>query len=257
MDNFDLKKYLVENKVTTNSRLLNEAASDSVDKALDNATVKAAGEKLAADPAKLQQALKQAKEMGVDVQALKQAAQAFAAGKSVDAIVGDEVDTLKSTLHEEESATSFGAKAGGVIGGVVGLFAGAGTAIVIPALLVGALIFGLAGAGIGRGVDKGTLENKVTTNSKTLTEVTKDEMNIMAKAIMDYYNHIDGIQNTNVKELRKDLEVILNDRDNRDNAELVAAFKNVLNQPAPQFNRITSKLWFLADSMYDDYIANL
>jgi len=101
------------------------------------------------------------------------------------------------------------------------------------------------------------VENKVTTNSKTLTEVTKDEMNMMAKAIMDYYNHIVGVQNIDVKQLRKDLEVILNDRDNRDNAELVAAFKNVLNQPAPQFNRITSKLWFLADSMYDDYIDNL
>jgi hypothetical protein len=157
MDNFDLKKYLVENKVTTNSQMLDEAASDSVDKALDNAKVKAAGEELAADPAKLQQALKQAKEMGVDLQALKQAAQAFASGKSVDAIVSDEVDALKSTLTEEESATSFGAKAGGAIGGMVGLFAGAGSPIVIPALLVGALIFGLVGAGIGRGVDKGSL----------------------------------------------------------------------------------------------------
>ncbi len=156
MDNFDLKKYLVENKVTTNSQMLDEATSDSVDKALDNAKVKAAGEELASDPVKLKQALKQAKEMGVDLQALKQAAQAFAAGKSVDTIVSDEVDALKSTLTEEESATSFGAKAGGVIGGVIGLFAGAGTAIVIPALLVGALIFGLAGAGIGRGVDKRT-----------------------------------------------------------------------------------------------------
>jgi hypothetical protein len=94
-------------------------------------------------------------------------------------------------------------------------------------------------------------------NESRLNEVIKDEMNMMAKAIMDYYNHIDGIQNTDVKQLRKDLEVILNDRDNRDNDELVAAFKNVLNQPAPQFNRITSKLWFLADSMYDDYIDTM
>ena len=103
---------------------------------------------------------------------------------------------------------------------------------------------------------KWLVENKITTQSR-LNEVTKDEMNMMAKAIMDYYNHIDGIQNTDVKQLRKDLEVILNDRDNRDNNELVAAFKNVLNQPAPQFNRITSKLWFLADSMYDDYIDTM
>ena len=30
MDNFDLKKYLVENKVTTNSRMLNEDMEESI-----------------------------------------------------------------------------------------------------------------------------------------------------------------------------------------------------------------------------------
>jgi hypothetical protein len=30
MDNFDLKKYLIENKVTTNSKMLNEAADPSL-----------------------------------------------------------------------------------------------------------------------------------------------------------------------------------------------------------------------------------
>ena len=98
------------------------------------------------------------------------------------------------------------------------------------------------------------VESKVTTNSKMVTEATKNEMNMMAKAIMDYYNDIDGIQNTDVKELRGDLKLIIDD--NKENAELVAAFENILNQPAPQYNRITSKLWYLASDMYDTYISN-
>jgi hypothetical protein len=90
--------------------------------------------------------------------------------------------------------------------------------------------------------------------NESLNEANKNEMNMMAKAIMDYYNEIDGIQNTDVKELREDLKLII--KDNKDNAELVAAFENVLNQPAPQYNRITSKLWYLASDMYDTYISN-
>ena len=157
MDNFDLRKYLIENKVTTNSQMLDEAANDSVDKALGNEKVKEAGKELASNPAKLQQALKQVKEMGVDLQALKQAAQALSAGKPVDAIVSDEVDTLKSTMNEEESHATTGAKIGGALGGVVGLFALAGTPLVIPSMLVGALVYGLLGAGIGKGLDKNAL----------------------------------------------------------------------------------------------------
>lgn len=91
-------------------------------------------------------------------------------------------------------------------------------------------------------------------NESKLNEANKNEMNMMAKAIMDYYNEIDGIQNTDVKELREDLKLII--KDNKDNAELVAAFENVLNQPSPQYNRITSKLWYLASDMYDTYISN-
>jgi hypothetical protein len=98
------------------------------------------------------------------------------------------------------------------------------------------------------------VENKVTANSRILTEGTENVMNTMAKAIMDYYNDIDGIQNTDVKELRQDLKFII--KDNKDNAELVAAFENVLNQPVTQYNRITRKLWHLASDMYDNYISN-
>ena len=98
------------------------------------------------------------------------------------------------------------------------------------------------------------VENKVTTNSKMVTEGTGNVMNMMAKAIMDFYNDIDGIQNTDVKELREDLKLII--KDNKDNAELVAAFENVLSQPVAQYNRITRKLWHLASDMYDDYIKN-
>jgi hypothetical protein len=36
MDNFDLKKYLVENKVTTNSKMLNEAVTEGAEDDLDD-----------------------------------------------------------------------------------------------------------------------------------------------------------------------------------------------------------------------------
>jgi len=164
MDNFDLKKYLVENKVTRNSQMLNEAEATSVDKVLDNPKVQKAGEDLAKNPAKLKKALDQAKAAGVDIEALKQAAKAVQAGKPVDNIVRDEVEDLKAEKAKEDKAMeeASGAATGAAVGGVVGAFlttmmaaATVGAApVVLPALAIGTLVTALAGAGIGKYADK-------------------------------------------------------------------------------------------------------
>ena len=161
MDNFDLKKYLVENKVTRNSQMLNEAA-DSVDKALEDPKVKKAGEELASDPAKLKKALDQAKAMGVDINALKQAAKAVQAGKPIDNIVRDEVEVVKQKAEDEKAMEEGGAaRTGAGIGAASGLFVGlttaagiVGAAAAAPVALVTALVLGIAGYAIGRGQEK-------------------------------------------------------------------------------------------------------
>ena len=121
---------------------LNEEVK-SVDQALDNSKVQAAGEKLAQDSALLQKGIDQLSKLGIDKNILIKAAQAHSSGKDVGNIVDDKIEIATEKVNELSGSKDAGnlmAGLGAVLGGLS--IAGGG----LP-LLVGAVILGLAGAG--------------------------------------------------------------------------------------------------------------
>jgi len=122
-----------------NESQLNEEVK-SVDQALDNSKVQAAGEKLAQDPALLQKGIDQLSKLGIDKNTLMKAAQAHSSGKDVGNIIDDKIETATEKVNELESPGNLLAGLGAVLGGLS--LAGGG----LP-LLAGAVILALAGAG--------------------------------------------------------------------------------------------------------------
>jgi hypothetical protein len=163
MDNFDLKKYLVENKVTTNSKMLNEEVSIEQAKAETekiahsskfNSEMEKAWAKMSDEDKKnLQQGLQSA---GILSESLNEEL-------SFDAVL-NKAEDIASTLEEADSDTAakigkivgmvgkFNAMSFGIPGALVALAAGA------PALTA----IGVTGAGLLAGAALWWLGNKLS-----------------------------------------------------------------------------------------------
>lgn len=159
MSNFDLRKYLAENK-------LHEETKPDINKLVDF------GEKVAADlaknPKELQQYLTQAKSAGIDMDQVVKAAKQLKAGtspesvlksisNSLDEVTIDQAKQDQKTERSKEILSKMGIGTG--LGSTVGsVFAAAlvpGGVVVVPALLA----FTLAGALAGMIASSGTLRD--------------------------------------------------------------------------------------------------
>ena len=123
---------------------LNEKEVKSVDQALDTSKAQSAGEELAKNPSLLQKGIDQLSKLGIDKNTLIKAAQAHSSGKDVGSIIDDKIETATEKVNEISASMDAGNKLAGLGVVLTGLsLAGGG----LP-LLAGAVILGLAGAGL-------------------------------------------------------------------------------------------------------------
>lgn len=161
MSNFDLRKYLAENK-------LHEEAKPDTGKLVDFSEKVAAD--LAKNPKELQQYLTQAKSAGIDMDQVVKAAKQLKAGSSpesvlksisnsLDEVTIDQAKQDQKTEHSKEILSKMGIGAG--IGGAAAASALAlGTALAgAPIIIPGLLILTLAGALTGLGASTGALRD--------------------------------------------------------------------------------------------------
>lgn len=122
MDNFDLKKYLVENKVTTNSRMLNEAEQNSV--AVDSSDI--AKIQQSSDVQKLAAAVaKDPKAMAKLDQIMQKAGVTLEESEGVDIDSSDVkkiASVISSHLNEEAPVSPGERMMAGFFGGAVAMF---------------------------------------------------------------------------------------------------------------------------------------
>ena len=156
MSNFDLRKYLVENKLSEETQLDTDKLIDASEKIAKD---------LAKDPKQLQQYISQAKSAGIDVDQITQAAKQLKAGSSPESVFKSISNSLKEatidqakaeqkTEHAKEifSKMAIGSGVGGAVGSMIGLGAlAAGSVLVLPAVIA----LTLAGAAVGYATSKG------------------------------------------------------------------------------------------------------
>ena len=122
MDNFDLKKYLVENKVTTNSKMLGEAEQNSV--AVDSSDI--AKIQQSSDVQKLAAAVaKDPKAMAKLDQIMQKAGVTLEESEGVDIDSNDVkkiASVISSHLNEEAPVTSGERMMAGFFGGLGSMF---------------------------------------------------------------------------------------------------------------------------------------
>jgi len=123
---FDLKKFLVENKLTSNSRILNENETVTPEKAVD--TAEKISNNLSQNPEQLKQALAKAQQAGINMDMIKQAAGQLKQGKSPEEVLKSVSNQVQEELDEASVADAkkkelwgsmttgagFGAAAGGL-----------------------------------------------------------------------------------------------------------------------------------------------
>jgi len=152
---FDLKKFLVENKLTNNSRILSENETITPEKAVD--TAEKISDNLSQNPEQLKQALAKAQQAGISMDIIKQAASQLKQGKSPEELLKsvsnqvqeelDEASVADAKKKELWSSLTQGAMIGAAIptATIPLIAAGTGLAIGLPVLIPIAIV-ALAGA---------------------------------------------------------------------------------------------------------------
>ena len=132
--------------------IINENETNIVEPVLDNSKVQSVGKELTNDPALLQKAMEKLNKLGIDKATIEKAAQAYSSGQEVGNIIDDKIIDASEKLNEDWKGALGGLVGGGMLGTLMaGTLGNAPDAI---AMLVGAVIVGLAGTLIGSATDR-------------------------------------------------------------------------------------------------------